>query len=135
MLTRIRITDKAGYPIFRVADNAPIIESGDTIRLQNYALSIFNNLRWAFKCHEEATDAVRRHKPGAKGMDFGTFAGKILCAGAHTKQSDLDKFKDQISALLDKLDKNDETVKKLKEMCYVEHDPEILYQRQFLAGS
>lgn len=134
MQIKVRIMDKAGYPIFRVAGD-PVIESGDTLKLQNYTLSILNNFKWAFKCHEDATDAVRHHKPGAKGMDFGTFAGKILSAGAHTKQSEMDKFKDDISALLNKLDANNETVKKLKEMCYVEHDPNKLYMRQFCNGS
>ena len=134
MLTRIRTIDKGGYPIFRVVD-APVIEKGDTLRLQNYTMNIFSNFKWAFKCHEDATEAVRRHKEGAKGMDFGSFVGRVLSAGAHTKRSELDDFKEDISSLLDKLDSDNPVVQELKKKCYVEKDPNVLYERMFCSGS
>lgn len=118
MQIQLRVLEKEGYPIFRITQD-PVAESTDPIRLKNYTASIVDKLRWAFKCHEDATDAFRRKLPGAKGMQFAGLANRIISCGAYLHPTKLDEFKNDINVLLNKLNPKDPTVKELKKLCRV----------------
>lgn len=133
MLFKMRIVEKCGFPIFRMIGYD--VEKGDTLRMQNYAKTMANNFRWAFECHEKASDAYRRKLPNANGMQFGEFVGRMFSLGRHVRKTELTDFKDKVSSLLDKLDKNDPTVKELKNLCRVDTDPDIAYKHMFCNGS
>lgn len=132
MRAYFRIIDKRGLPVFRL-DEA-VTEPGDSIRLLNYAKTLTDNIRWAFKCHEEASDAYREKRTGAKGMEFGNFVSRILFAGSYVSPTKLDNFKNEVNTLLDKLDPNNETVKELKKLCHVKTRAEQ-FREMFCNGS
>lgn len=119
MLIKFKIVDRRGYPIFQIADEEPVIEPGDSVRLINHAKSVLRNLKWAFKSHEDATNAVRMRRPGAKGMEFAQFVGRIVSSASLLNPTKLDDFKNEVNALLDKLNPSDPTVKELKQLCKV----------------
>ena len=133
MTMMIRCIEKQGFPIFQLVGGCPVSEKTDTLRLKNWAQTMFNNFKWAFKCHAEATDAVRHHK-SKEGMTFGDLVGKMIVGSVPYNQ--LEDLKDHVSALLDKLnlDPNDENVKKLRDLCYVEHDPEKRFRLAVCTG-
>lgn len=98
MVIPIRVKDKMGYPIFEVKDKIEE-EPTDGVRVCNYGRDIADKFEYAFTCHSNATDMVRRHK-STKGMTFADLVTKMIRGKLPKEAKELAKLKEVVRKVI-----------------------------------
>ena len=99
MIIPIRIKDKIGYPIFEVIKDEIKEEPSDGVRLCNYGRDIAGKFEYAFLCHSNATDRVRKNK-NAKGMAFSELVTKMIRGRLPKEAKELAKLKEAVRKVI-----------------------------------
>lgn len=99
MIIPIRVKDKMGYPIFEVLKDKIEEEPIDGVRVCNYGRDIADKFEYAFMCHANATDMVRRHK-STKGMTFADLVTKMIIGKPPKEAKELAKLKEVVRKVI-----------------------------------
>lgn len=99
MIIPIRIKDKFGYPVFEVVKGSIKEEPTDGVRLCNYGRDIAGKFEYAFTCHSNVTDLVRKHKP-TKGMSFSDLVTKMILGKLPKEAKELAKLKEVVRKVI-----------------------------------
>ncbi len=99
MIIPIRIKDKFGYPIFEVVKDKIKVEPTDGVRLYNYGRDIAEKFEYAFTCHSNVTDLVRKHRP-TKGMSLSDLVTKMIRGKLPKEAKELAKLKEAVRKVI-----------------------------------
>lgn len=99
MIIPIRIKDKFGYPIFEVVKDKIRVEPTDGVRLYNYGRDIAEKFEYAFTCHSNVTDLVRKHRP-TKGMSLSDLVTKMIRGKLPKEAKELAKLKEAVRKVI-----------------------------------
>ena len=99
MIIPIRIKDKRGYPVYEVVRDQIKEEPSDNVRLCNYSRDIASKFEYAFTCHANATERVRKHLP-TKGFAFSELVTKMLVGRPSKEAKELARLKEAVRKVI-----------------------------------